>query len=173
MPSRCVTMREMSTAALPMRSIADTTCSTLDDLLGVALRARREHAHLAHLVHELGEALFELAHLFGHARVGEEQRRVPEVDHELGGVFRLREHGLQISWSVFHWSFVLGFAQTGVSVSPRITIARISDSAPRRSRLDVTIGNAVVVGVEAEPVGGDGGVEAHDDRGGRGHEARR
>ena len=29
-------------------------------LLGVALRARREHAHLAHLVHELGEALLEL-----------------------------------------------------------------------------------------------------------------
>ena len=71
-------------------------------LLGVALRARREHAHLAHLVHELGEALLELVHLVGHARVGEEQRRVPEIDHQLGGVLRLREHGLQISWSFFH-----------------------------------------------------------------------
>ena len=71
-------------------------------LLGVALRARREHAHLAHLVHELGEALLELVHLVGHARVAEEQRRVPEIDHELGGVLRLRQHGLQISWSFFH-----------------------------------------------------------------------
>ncbi len=42
-------------------------------LLGLALRARREHTYLAHLVYELGETLLELVHLVGHARVAEEQ----------------------------------------------------------------------------------------------------
>ena len=105
-------------------------------LLGLALRARREHADLAHLVHELGETLLELVHLVGHARVAEEQRGVPEIDHELGGVLRLRQHGLQVSWSFFHG----GDCSRAAQVRPRSTIARISDSAPKRSRLDVTMG---------------------------------
>ena len=65
-------------------------------LLGVARRARREHAHLAHGVREVGQELLELVHLVGHARVAEEQRGVRQVDHELGGVLGLREHGLEI-----------------------------------------------------------------------------
>ena len=69
-------------------------------------------------------------------------------------------------------SFVHGVRRSApAQPRPRITMARISDSAPSRSRLDVTIGNAVVVGVEPEPVGRDRGVEADDDRGRRGQEA--
>ena len=66
-------------------------------LLRVAGRTRREHAHLPHGVGEIGEALFEVVHLVGHRRVGEEERGVGQVDHELGGVLGLREHGLQIA----------------------------------------------------------------------------
>ena len=102
MPRRCVTTRLMSTAALPMRSIADTTCSTPAICSASRFERPGEHAHLAHLVHELVETLLELGDFVGHALVREEQRGVAEVDHELGGVFRLREHGLQISWSVVH-----------------------------------------------------------------------
>ena len=47
--------------------------------------------------------LLELADLLGHVGVAEEEGGVGEVDHELGGVLRLREHGLQISGSVVHW----------------------------------------------------------------------
>ncbi len=77
-------------------------------LLGVVLRTGGEHAHLAHLVHELVEALLECPHLVGHALVGEEERRVAEVDHQLGGVLRLREHGLQGSRSFVHRVVVPG-----------------------------------------------------------------
>jgi len=84
------------------------------DLFGVTLVAAGEHAHFAHLVHETGEHLFEFVHFVGHALVGEEQRGISEVDHELGGVFRLREHGLQISWSFVHWWS--GSSRAGVSL---------------------------------------------------------
>ena len=88
-------------------------------LLGVVLRARREHADLAHLVDEVGEPLLELAHLVGHAGVGEEQRRVAEVDHQLGGVLGLREHGFQISRGCVAGSFVHQlFARAGISRDP-------------------------------------------------------
>ena len=66
-------------------------------LLGVARRAGGEHAHLAHRVGEVLEPLLELLDLVGHPRVAEEQGGVRQVDHELGGVFRLREHGLEIA----------------------------------------------------------------------------
>ena len=80
-------------------------------------------------MHEVAHALFELVDLGGHLLVGEEQRRVRKVDHELRGVFRLREHGLEIPWRflVHH-------------VSPSTTMTSISDKAPKRSRDEVTIG---------------------------------
>jgi hypothetical protein len=53
-------------------------------------------------VHELVEPFLELQHLVGHVVVVEEQRRVAEVDHELGGVLRLREHRLEIAGLVVH-----------------------------------------------------------------------
>ena len=65
-------------------------------LLGVARRAGREHADLAHLVHEVREPLLELVDLVGHRLVAEEEGGVRQVDHELGGVLGLREHGLEI-----------------------------------------------------------------------------
>jgi hypothetical protein len=71
-------------------------------LVGVAGRPGGEDADRPHLVHERGEPFLELDHLVGHGRVGEEQRCVPQVDHQLGGVLRLREHGLEISWSIVH-----------------------------------------------------------------------
>ena len=73
MPSRCVTTRAMSTAALPMRSIAETTCNTLD----ICSASRFERAASTHTSRisctRLGEALLELEHLVGHARITEEQ----------------------------------------------------------------------------------------------------
>ena len=108
------------------------------DLLRVALGPTREHAHLAHLVDELVESLLELPDFVGHALVRVEERRVAEVDHELGGVLRLREHVLQVAGFVVHRRR-LGCGRS-VQVIPRITMARISESAPSRSRLDVTIG---------------------------------
>ena len=66
-------------------------------LLGVARRARGEDAHLAHRVREVLQPLFEGLDLVGHPRVAEEQGGIRQVDHELGGVFRLREHGLEIA----------------------------------------------------------------------------
>ena len=44
MPRRCVTIRDTSTAALPIRSIADTTCSTLD----ICSASRLERAASTH-----------------------------------------------------------------------------------------------------------------------------
>ena len=119
-----------------MRSIARHDVQHARHLLGVARRARREHADLAHLVHELAEALLELVDLVGHALVGEEQRGVAEVDHELGGVLRLREHGLQISWR----SVSSIGSEHGPQESPRITRDRMSDAAPRKSEADDTSG---------------------------------
>ena len=66
-------------------------------LLGVAWRASGEDADLAHGVGEILEPLFEGLHLVGHPRIAEEERGIRQVDHELGGVFRLREHGLEIA----------------------------------------------------------------------------
>ena len=96
-------------------------------LLGVARRAGRQHADLAHLVHEIAEPLFELVHLLGHVLVGEEERGIRQVDHELGGVLGLREHGLEVPWGfVFgHRVFVRRMAD---QVIPSATITRISDS---------------------------------------------
>ena len=56
MPRRWVTMRAMSTAALPMRSMAPMTWST--DAMASASRGRAggQHAHGAHVVHQLGHA---------------------------------------------------------------------------------------------------------------------
>src|SRR3954452_17390819 len=51
---------------------------------------------------QTGEPVLELAHLLGHVEIAEVESGIRQVDHELGGVLRLREHGLQISWSVVH-----------------------------------------------------------------------
>ena len=72
-------------------------------LFGVARRTGREHAHLAHRVREILESLLEVVDLVGHALVAEEQRGVREIDHELGGVFRLRQHVLEISGGFVVW----------------------------------------------------------------------
>ena len=66
-------------------------------LLGVAWRPGGEHADLTHRVREILQPLFEGFDLVGHPHVAEEQGGIRQVDHELGGVFRLREHGLEIA----------------------------------------------------------------------------
>jgi hypothetical protein len=53
-------------------------------------------------VHELVETLLELENLGGHVLVVEEQRCVAEIDHQLGGVFGLREHLFEIAGLVVH-----------------------------------------------------------------------
>jgi hypothetical protein len=103
------------------------------DLLRVALRTTGEHTHFTHLVHELGQQLFQLGDFVGHAFVGEEQRRVAEVDHQLGGVLRLREHRLQVPWSVVHRC-------DRAQVSPKMMRDRISATAPSKSDVPETSG---------------------------------
>src|SRR6266511_2679173 len=79
--------------------------------LGVVRGTGGEDAHLAHLVHEALETLFEVDDLFGHGRVAEEEGGVAEVDHELGGVLRLGEHGPEVSWRFFvhqGWGLMTG-----------------------------------------------------------------
>jgi hypothetical protein len=71
-------------------------------LLGLARVAGGHHAHGPHVVHEVVHALLELPDLLGHVGITEVERGVCEVDHELGVVLRLREHGPQVSWSVVH-----------------------------------------------------------------------
>ena len=73
MPSRCVTTHGDVDGGVPHAFDRGDDVQHARHLLGFALGARREHAHFAHLVHELGEALLELEHLVGHARVAEEQ----------------------------------------------------------------------------------------------------
>ena len=97
MPSLWVTMREMSTAALPIRSIAESTWSTLD-IFSASRGDRAASTQTSRIACTRSSSwLLERLHLVRHARVAEEQRGVGEVDHELGDVFRLREHGLQIA----------------------------------------------------------------------------
>ena len=70
--------------------------------VGLSRRAHREDADRAHVVHQHGHLLLEVADLLGHVRIAEVQRRVGQVDHELGGVLGLREHGLEVPGSVVH-----------------------------------------------------------------------
>ena len=70
--------------------------------VGVPGRAGGEHAHGAHVVHQVGQPLLEVVDLLGHVGVAEVEGGVGQVDHELGGVLRLREHGLEVSRSVVH-----------------------------------------------------------------------
>jgi hypothetical protein len=72
--------------------------------VGVAGRAGGQHAHRSHPVDELGEALLELVDLLGHGRVPEVDGGVGQVDHELGAVLGLREHGLEVAGPVVHAS---------------------------------------------------------------------
>jgi hypothetical protein len=103
-----------------------------------ARRARGEHADLVHLMHEVAQPLLELPDLVGHALVGEEERGVCQVDHELGRVLGLREHGLEVArWLV---GFCHGYE------SPRITRDTMNAAAPRKSDDDDTSGTPLLSG---------------------------
>jgi hypothetical protein len=99
-----VTIRATSTAAHPLDGRHDP--EDAGHLVGVAGRPAGQDADGPHLVDQRGEPFLELVDLLGHGRVGEEQGGVTEIDHQLGGVLGLREHGLEISWSLVH-SFLL------------------------------------------------------------------
>jgi UDPglucose 6-dehydrogenase len=74
-----------------------------DTRIGVKYRvAPRHDADRAHVVDEVLHSLLEGADLFGHGRVAEVQRRVGQVDHQLGQVFDLGQHGPEIAGSVIH-----------------------------------------------------------------------
>ena len=102
MPRRWVTMRAMSTAALAMRSMARDDLEHRRHRVGLRGGAGGQHAHRPHVVDEVVHALLELADLLGHVGVAEVQRGVGEVDHQLGGVLGLREHGPQVAGSFVH-----------------------------------------------------------------------
>ena len=98
MPRRWVTTRLMSTAALASRSMAETRCSTLD-ICSASRGDRAASTQISRISCTRSlQALFELVDLGRHRLVVEEECGVRQVDHELRGVFRLREHGLEISW---------------------------------------------------------------------------
>ena len=103
----------MSTAAFPMRSMAESTCSTLD-ISSASRGERAASTDLTHRVGEIGQPLLELVDLVGHLGVGEEERGVREIDHELGGVLRLREHRLEIAGLIVGCHALrLGWSQSG------------------------------------------------------------
>ena len=60
-----------------------------------------QHRQRSHLVHEGRHVLLEAQDGIGHALVVEIERGVGQIDHELGGVLGLGEHGFQISRFVF------------------------------------------------------------------------
>ena len=70
--------------------------------LGLPGTAGGHHAHCSHVMDELAHLLLQLVDLFGHVRVAEVDRRVRQVDHQLGGVLRLGQHGPQVAGSLVH-----------------------------------------------------------------------
>ena len=102
--------------------------------VGVARRPGGQHRDGPHLVDKIGEPLLQLVDLLGHVRIAEVERGIGQVDHQLGGVLGLREHRLEIAWSVVHGGVPQRYAM------PTITMARIRAKAPRRSIDDVIIG---------------------------------
>ena len=95
-------MRAMSTAALPMRSMALDHLEHRGHGVGVAGRAGGQHADGPHLVDQVRQPVLELVDLLGHGRVAEVHRGVGQVDHQLGGVLGLRQHGLEIPGPIVH-----------------------------------------------------------------------
>ena len=73
----------MSTAALAICSIDDTTCST--ELMPSTSRgvAHGQHRQRPHLVHESGHVHLEAQHGICHAFVVEVERGIGQIDHEL------------------------------------------------------------------------------------------
>ncbi len=86
MPRRWVTIRAMSTAELPMRSIELITWSTDGRRLGLFGWRAASTDTGPHLVHEDRHALLEAIDLLGHVLVTGVEGGVGEVDHELGEV---------------------------------------------------------------------------------------
>ena len=137
-----MTMRAMSTAALAIRSMAEMTCRT--DAISSASRrvAGGEDAHGPHVVHEGRHRLLELVDLLGHVGVAEVQRRVGEVDHQLGGVLGLGEHRPQVSPAFFHGGWLLRLlpvTRIGGQTIPRAVRVTMKMRAPTKStELDTT-----------------------------------
>ena len=149
---------DTSTAAFAIRSIEAMTCSTLD----ISSASRGERAASTQISYiSCTRSLRRSSSsrdLVGHALVGEEERGVRQVDHELGGVLGLREHGLEVArWLV---GFCHGYER------PRITRDTMNDGCPEEVGRRRHQRHAVVVGIPPEPVGRQrGGVR--DDRGER------
>ena len=61
-----------------------------------------EHGDGPHLVHEVGHVLLELVDLLGHGVVAEVEGGVRQVDHQLGEVLGLGEHGAEVAGSGVH-----------------------------------------------------------------------
>ena len=59
-------------------------------------------AHRAHVVDQVVHALLELADLLGHVGIAEVERGVGQVDHQLGEVLGLGQHGPEVAGSVVH-----------------------------------------------------------------------
>ncbi len=63
-----------------------------------------QHTDPAHVPDQLGELVFELTHLLGHVGISEVHGGVGQVDHQLGRVLGLGQHGPEVAWSVVHVS---------------------------------------------------------------------
>ena len=92
----------------------------------------------------------------GHPLVGEEDGRISEIDHQLGGVLGLREHLLEIAGFVVHRS-----VRSGSGEPER------DDRQDKRQHAEQVEGRGhdrdpVVVGIETEPVRRNGCVEADE-----------
>jgi hypothetical protein len=72
------------------------------ELVGVVAGPGGDHAHRPQLDEQLVDALLEAQHLAGERVVAEEDRRVGQVDHQLGGVLGPTSRSLTVrrsSWS--------------------------------------------------------------------------
>ena len=133
--------------------------------LGVARRARAATTAVARKSWLSSARRFSSSSdLVGHARVAEVQRGIGEVDHELGGVFRLGQHGSQVAGFIS-----VHMKPCGVSrmyrvrqAMPSATIAETSNEGADEVHRRRDRRHPVGVGVEPHPVGGDAAVVRDD-----------
>ena len=102
MPRRWVTIRAMSTAALPIRSMEEMTWST-DAMASASLGCRAASTDTARMSWTRSDIWSSsVVDLLGHVGVAEVERGVGKVDHQLREVLRFGEHGPEVPGSGIH-----------------------------------------------------------------------
>ncbi len=127
MPRRAATTRAMSDAASPdlLDRVGDPQHAR--HALGILGTARGEHGGRAEPSQIVGHARLESFHLASELVLVEEDRRVREVDHQLGGVLELDEE-------------IFDVARLVHQVTPNTDMTKITAATPVRSSVAVMVG---------------------------------